>query len=124
MIRSRISKGSNQTAVYKFRRITQCPTTDWNRKVYIQYYKGDLTSCENYCSISLISPARKIMLQLIHYKLKPTWKGRCLNWLSNRLRNNYDPCWKIGKLGNWHSLYASLIIERILIVSITSINGI
>ena len=50
---------------------TQQWTQDWKRSVFIPIpKKGNATECSNYCTIVLISHARKVMLKNLQARLE------------------------------------------------------
>ena len=83
---------------------TQQRPQDWKRSVFIPIpKKGNAKECSNYCTITLISHARKVMLKILQARLQQYMnrelsdvqagfrKGRGTR---NRIANN---CWIIKK---------------------------
>ena len=59
---------------------TQQRPQDWKRSVFIPVpKKGNAEECSNYCTITLISPARDVTLKILQARLQIT--SRCLREL-------------------------------------------
>ena len=49
---------------------TQQWPQDWKRSVFMPIPKGNAKGCSNYCTIALISHARKVMLKILQARLQ------------------------------------------------------
>ena len=78
------------------------------KKVFIPIpKKGNAKEWSNYCTITLISHASKVMLKIFQARLQPVceqWTSRCSSWVQKRQRNQRSNCqhlldhWKINRV--------------------------
>ena len=109
-----------------------CNTQDWKRSVFIPIpKKGNAKECLNYCTVSLISHASKIMLKILHARLQQ-YMNQEFPYEQNEFRQGRGPrdqnaniCWIIEQVRKlWEKKKsASLTTLKSLTVWITTNCG-